>query len=61
MIQLPHIYPVRQTAPQPTVADVAGEVRRQWKQSAIARRIKPGDRIAVGVRQPRHRQPRRSS
>jgi hypothetical protein len=48
MIDLPLIYHVRQTAPQPTVTDVVGEVRRQWKQSAIARRIKPGDRIAVG-------------
>ena len=48
MIDLPLIYHVRQTAPQPTVADVAGEVRRQWQQSAIAKRIKPGDRIAVG-------------
>src|SRR3954447_5904749 len=48
MIELPLVYHVRQTAPQPTVADVAGEVRRQWKQSAIAKRIKPGDRIAVG-------------
>src|SRR3954452_20218021 len=48
MIDLPLVYHVRQTAPQPTVADVAGEVRRQWKQSAIAKRIKPGDRIAVG-------------
>ena len=48
MIDLPLIYHVRQTAPQPKVADVAGEVRRQWKQSAIAKRIKPGDRIAVG-------------
>lgn len=48
MITLPPIYHVRQIAPQPTVADVAGEVRRQWQKSAIARRIKPGDRIAVG-------------
>ena len=48
MIDLPLIYHVRQTAPQSTVADVAGEVRRQWQQSAIAKRIKPGDRIAVG-------------
>ena len=48
MIDLPLVYHVRQTAPQPTVTDVPGEVRRQWKQSAIAKRIKPGDRIAVG-------------
>jgi hypothetical protein len=48
MIDLPLVYHVRQTAPQPTVTDVVGEVRRQWKQSAIAKRVKPGDRIAVG-------------
>ena len=48
MIDLPLLYHVRQIAPQPTVADVVGEVRRQWKQSAIAKRIKPGDRIAIG-------------
>jgi hypothetical protein len=48
LISIPHLYHVRQTAPQPTVADVAGEVRRQWLNSRIARRIKPGDRIAVG-------------
>lgn len=48
MITLPPIYHVRQIAPQPTVTDVAGEVRRQWQQSRIAKRIKPGDRIAVG-------------
>ena len=48
MIDLPLLYHVRQIAPQPTVADVVGEVRRQWKQSAIAKRIKSGDRIAIG-------------
>src|SRR4029078_10946080 len=39
---------VRQTAPQPTVADVTGEVKRLWRASKTARRIKPGIRIAVG-------------
>jgi hypothetical protein len=48
VIPIPHLYHVRQTAPQPAVADVAGEVRRQWLNSRIAKRIKPGDRIAVG-------------
>ncbi|MBO0699340.1 MAG: DUF2088 domain-containing protein, partial [Zavarzinella sp.] len=47
-MSIPDLYHVRQIAPQPTVADVAGEVRRQWLNSAIARRIKRGDRIAVG-------------
>lgn len=48
MIPLPDLYHVRQTAPQPTVTDVAGEVRRQWLSSPIAKRIRRGDRIAVG-------------
>src|SRR3954469_22212707 len=48
MIDLPLLYHVRQIAPQPTVADVPAEVRRQWTESAIANRIKPGDRIAIG-------------
>ena len=47
-MDIPHVQLVRQTAPQPTVADVAGEVRRQWRQSQTAKRIKPGMRIAVG-------------
>jgi hypothetical protein len=48
VIVLPDLYHVRQIAPQPTVADVPGEVRRQWLSSRVAKRIKPGDRIAVG-------------
>ncbi len=47
-MDIPHVQGFRQTAPQPTVADVAGEVRRQWLTSATAKRIKPGMRIAVG-------------
>ena len=46
---LPPLAPIRQTAPQPTVADVAAEVRRQWRSSKTAKRIKPGMRIAVAV------------
>jgi hypothetical protein len=45
---LPRVQLIRQTAPQPAVADVPGEVRRQWLASRTARRIKPGMRIAVG-------------
>ncbi len=47
-MDIPHVQLVRQTAPQPAVADVAAEVRRQWLSSKTARRIKPGMRIAVG-------------
>jgi hypothetical protein len=47
-VDIPLVQLVRQTAPQPTVADVAGEVRKQWLNSKTAKRIKPGMRIAVG-------------
>jgi hypothetical protein len=41
--------PLRQTAPQPALTDVAGEVRRQWHDSRVAGRIRRGSRVAVGV------------
>ncbi len=47
-MNIPDVYHVRQIAPQPTVADVAGETRRQWLMSPLAKRIRTGDRIAVG-------------
>src|SRR5262245_53701954 len=48
LVTFPDLYLVRQTAPQPSVADVPGEVRRHWLSSRVAKRIKKGDRIAVG-------------
>jgi len=47
-VDIPTVQLVRQTAPQPMIADVAAEVRRQWLTSATARRITPGMRVAVG-------------
>jgi hypothetical protein len=47
-VTFPDLYLVRQNAKQPAVADVPGEVRRQWLNSRVAKRIKKGDRIAVG-------------
>ncbi len=47
-MKLPTLQRVRQTAPQPTVADVPGETRRAWLTSKLAKRIKPGMSIAVG-------------
>lgn len=47
-MDIPHVQLVRQTAPQPAVADIAAETRRAWLTSATARRIKPGMRVAVG-------------
>ncbi|HEY7310176.1 MAG TPA: lactate racemase domain-containing protein, partial [Gemmataceae bacterium] len=48
-MDIPQVAPLRQTAPQPAVADVAGEVRRQWRDSRVAGRIRRGSRVAVGV------------
>src|SRR5262249_25104099 len=45
----PPITPLRQTAPQPVVTDLAGAVRRQWMASRLPQRIRRGDRVAVGV------------
>ena len=45
---IPSLTLVRQIAKQPVVVDVAGEVRRQWIHSKVAKRIKKGARIAVG-------------
>lgn len=47
-MDIPSVQLVRQIAPQPMIADVAAEVRRQWLGSKTAKRIKPGMRIAVG-------------
>ncbi len=48
-MDLPLVAPLRQTAPQPVVADVAAEVRRQWSGSRFAGRVRRGDRVAVAV------------
>ncbi len=45
---LPLVQLLRQTKPQPKVADVYAEARAVWKNSATAKRIKPGMSIAVG-------------
>jgi hypothetical protein len=47
-MKLPLVQLVRQIAPQPTVPDVPAAVRRAWLESPLARRIRPGMRIAVG-------------
>lgn len=48
LVDLPTIQRLRQIAPQPSLSDVAGEVRRQWLHSKTAKRFKPGMRVAVG-------------
>lgn len=48
-MDIPAVQLVRQIAPQPSLADVAAETRRQWLTSKTAKRIKPGMRVAVGV------------
>ena len=46
---IPHLALLRQTAPQPVIADVAVEVRRQWLGSRLAGRLRRGDRVAVAI------------
>jgi hypothetical protein len=46
---MPPLTPVRQTLPQPVVTDVAAETRRQWQSSGLARRLRPGAKVAVAV------------
>lgn len=46
---LPRIARLRQTAPQPVVADLAAEVRRQWQGSKVPGRVRRGDKVAVAV------------
>lgn len=48
-MDLPYVAPLRQTAPQPALADVAAETRRQWRESRVSGRIRRGNRVAVGV------------
>lgn len=48
-MDIPRVAPLRQKFSQPTVTDVAGEVRRRWQASRLAQRLKRGDRVAVGV------------
>jgi hypothetical protein len=48
-MDLPLIAPLRQVHPQPSVADVAGETKRQWLASGIPAKIKRGDRVAVAT------------
>ncbi len=45
---LPPFQLVRNVAPQPRVEDVPGRVREAWLTSAIAAKITPGMRVAVG-------------
>ena len=48
-MSFPRLARVRQSVPQPTVADVPATVRRLILDSRLRERVKPGGRIAVGV------------
>jgi Lactate racemase N-terminal domain len=48
-MDIPLLAPLRQTTPHPAVADIAGEVRRQWLGSRLPGRLRRGARVAVGV------------
>ncbi len=47
-MDFPTIYSVRQIAEQPTVSNVADTVYQSWLNSPVAKRVKPGQRIAIG-------------
>ena len=58
-VNLPHVQLVRQTAPQPTVADVPNAVRRAWLESTHGRKIlraielrQAGSQIAIVAEEP---------
>ncbi|HEV3262989.1 MAG TPA: lactate racemase domain-containing protein [Gemmataceae bacterium] len=48
-MEIPPVAPLRQRPPQPRLADLAAEVRRQWLASRLAGRLHRGDRVAVAV------------
>jgi hypothetical protein len=48
-MQFPRIFVVRQNFPDRRIADVAGEVNRQLRESGFAARLRPGSRVAIGV------------
>ncbi len=48
-VAFPNMTPIRQIAPQSVVEDVAGEVKHRWRQSGVLARLRPNDRVAVGV------------
>jgi hypothetical protein len=48
-MSFPMLARVRQSIPQPRVADIAGTVRRLIVESRIRERVKAGGRVAVGV------------
>ncbi len=47
-MDFPTLYSVKQIAEQPTVTDVPGTVYKRWMESPIAKRVKAGQRIAIG-------------
>lgn len=48
-MEIPQVARIRQVLKQPEVANVAEEVRQQWQASQLAKRLKRGDRVLVGV------------
>ena len=46
---LPLFSPIRQNLQQPVIRNVGEEVRSQWQKSGVGRRLRRGDRVAVGV------------
>jgi hypothetical protein len=49
-MDIPLVAPLRQNITQPVLADVAGEARRQWRESRLQEHVRRGDRVAVAIR-----------
>jgi antitoxin (DNA-binding transcriptional repressor) of toxin-antitoxin stability system len=48
-MDFPQVAPLVQVLDQPTVRDVAAEVRRRWQASRVVQQVRRGDRVAVAV------------
>lgn len=48
-MKIPPLGLIRQVQDQPEVKDLASEVRNAWESSALAKRLKPGQTVAIGA------------
>lgn len=48
-MKIPPFGLIRQVQNQPEVTDIAGEVRKAWESSALAKRLRPGQTVAIGA------------
>ena len=48
-MKIPSLTLVRQELEQPAIADIPGEVQRQWQTSGLSQRFRRGAGVAVAV------------